>query len=222
MSGPRIHGRFPGGFGWQARPDELMERSSTALVHDGRVWLVDPLRADGVDAEIRSLGTVAAIVMTIGWHDRDVDWFAALYGVPVLAHRRLRLIDVRSPVERICSAVPDSPFQVVDCSGRGLLGLWTETAIWWPEQRTLVTGDCLGNSAYFVAPGERLAVHPIRLLSPPNQLRDLPAERLYPGHGTSVEQDAAAHILHATDTATTDRPRAWLHSLRAAASRVAR
>ena len=220
MTVPRIHGRFEGGFGWHARPGEFMERSSTALAHDGRVWLVDPLRADGIDAEIEALGTVAAVVMTLGWHDRDVDWFATLYGVPVFAHASVRFVDVRSPIERVASVVPDSPLQFVECGGRGALRPWAEAAVWWPEQRTLVTGDCLGNASYFVQPDERVAVHPVRRLSPPVQLVGLPVQRLYPGHGTSVDGDAAAHIHHALDTAMTDLPSAWLHSFRATLRRL--
>src|SRR5205823_6938976 len=121
----------------QPSPGELMQRSSTALAADGRVWLIDPLRARGIEEQVAALGQVAAVVMTVGWHDRDVDWFAALYGVPVYAHPSLRLVGVRSPVERVERQVPDSPLHIVNCPGRGLLRWWTETAIWWPEPRAL-------------------------------------------------------------------------------------
>jgi hypothetical protein len=216
VSAPRIHGQFDGGFAWQPRPDHFMEQSSTALVHDGRVYLIDPLLADGIDQEIKTLGTVAAIIMTVGWHDRDVDWFAALYGVPVYAYRRLIRGLVRSTVQHLEGEVPGSPFRLIDCSGRGVLGWWTESALWWPDASTLVTGDCLGNATYFTPSGERLAVHPIRRLSPPNRLYELPVERLYVGHGTSLESGASAEIQRSIDAAPSDLPRGLLRSARTA------
>ena len=209
----RIHGRFAGGFSWQPGARDFLERSSTALAADGRVWLIDPQRARGVEDQLAALGNVAAVVMTIGWHDRDVDWFAALYGVPVYAHASLRLIGVRSPVQRVEGRMPDSPLEVVTCSGRGLLRWWTETAIWWPETRTLVTGDAIGTGAYFAPPGREVAVHPLRRFSPPIELHDLPAERLHPGHGPSVTSGAAPQIRQALGRARQDLAAAWMHSI---------
>jgi hypothetical protein len=199
-----------------------MERSSTALAHEGHVWLIDPLRADGIDAEINALGKVVAILMTLGWHERDVDWFAALYGVPVYAHPRLRLIDVRTAVERVEGQVPDSPLQIVTCGGRGLLRWWPETAIWWPEMRALATGDALGTAAYFVLPGQSLGVHPVRRLSPPVELRDLPAERLHPGHGHSITSGAAQPVREAVDQAHKRMAAAWWRSVGVAVRRLTR
>jgi len=208
-----FHGRFPGGFAWMARPDEFMERSSTAFAENGRVWLIDPVRSEGVEDEVAALGKVAAIVMSVGWHDRDVDWYAAMYGVPVYAHASLRLVDVHSPVERIQDRVPNSPLHAIPCGGRGLLKWWGETAIWWPEHRALVAGDALGTASYFVQPGEQVAVHPFRRLSPPVALRSLPVERLYVGHGRSLATDAAAQVQRAIDNAGRDVPRALWYSL---------
>ena len=78
-----------GGFGWSAHPGELMERSSTAFADGGRVWLIDPLRAGGLDAELQALGTVAGVVVSYVGHERDADWFATYYGVPVASRRHL-------------------------------------------------------------------------------------------------------------------------------------
>jgi glyoxylase-like metal-dependent hydrolase (beta-lactamase superfamily II) len=210
-----IHGRFAGGFSWQANPNEFLERSSTALAADGRAWLVDPTRADGIGDEIAALGKVAAIVLTIGWHDRAVDWFAALYGVPVYAHPSLRILDVKTPVQRVQGVVPNSPLRIITCGGRGVLAWWTETALWWPEQRTLVTGDAIGTASYFVQRGQRLTVHPLRRLSPPVELRELPVERLHPGHGRSVAEDVAPQLRAAINDARSNLPAAWWHSAQA-------
>ena len=213
----RIHGRFAGGLSWQPAPGELLERSSTALGAEGRVWLIDPLRASGIEDQIAALGKVAGVVITFGLHDRDADWFAARYGVPVYGHPSLRLAGVRSPVVHVEGRVPDSLLLIVTCPGRGPLRWWRETAIWWPEMRTLVTGDAIGTAAYFPLPGREVAVHPVRWLSPPIELRPLPAERLHPGHGRSVTSGAAQQIARALDRARKELASAWWHAFKTAA-----
>ena len=211
-----MHGRFDHGFAWMPRPRSLMEQSSTALAEGGRIWLVDPVRDAGLEEALQGLGKVVAVVMTIGWHDRDVGWFATLYGVPVYAHRSLYVLPhVKTAVERVDEAVPESPLRIIPCGGRGVFGAWRETAIWWPEQRTLVTGDSLGTASYFIQPGQEIAVHPLRRLSPPFELRDLPAERLFPGHGRSVHQEVAPQIARAVDRARRDLASSWLRATRA-------
>jgi len=208
-----ILGRFDGGFAWQADPGEFMERSSTALVEDGRVWLIDPIRAPGLEDEISALGTVAGIIMTFGWHDRDVDWYARRYGVPVYARRAGGRMLIASPVQWVECHLPGSALQLLDASGQGLLRLWRESVVWWPERRVLVAGDALGNAHYFVRPGERLAVHPVRRLSPPRQLASLQPERIYVGHGTPVVERASEALAHALRTARPALAAAWWHSL---------
>ncbi len=208
-----ILGRFDGGFAWQAHPGEFMERSSAALVEDGRVWLIDPVRAPGLEDEIGALGAVAGIIMTLGWHDRDVDWYARRYGVSVYARRGGGRMLITSPVQRVERDLPGSSLQLLDASGQGLLALWRESAVWWPERRVLVTGDALGNAHYFVRPGERLAVHPVRRLSPPWQLAALQPERIYVGHGTPVVERASEALARALRTARPALAAAWWHSL---------
>ena len=219
-----IHGRFEHGFGWMPEPGTLMDRSCTALEIDGRVWLVDPERMPDVEREIEALGKPAGIVMTIGWHDRDVDWYAARYGIPVYAAAHLRSVMVRSAVQRVVGTVPGTPFQLLDVSGRGATGFWTESALWWPEEGVLVTGDAIGSASYFVpsatAPGSALGVHPVRRLSPPEQLRTLKPRRVFPGHGVSVEQDAARALGSALEGSRQDLLKGWLASGRAAFSRL--
>ena len=214
---PTIHGRFDGGFGWIAHPGELMERASTALAEGGRVWLVDPVRAPGIEDAIASCGKVAAVLQTVPWHDRDVAWFATLYGVPIYVPRQQAAMSRRmlnSPVEAVDALVPDSPLRFVPAHGRGILRLWKEAAVWWPEQGVLVIGDALGAALYYIRPGERLAVHPIRRLSPPVELGALRPQRLFSGHGPGVIADAAAALDHALATARSELLPAWRHALR--------
>ena len=219
-----IHGRFERGFGWIPEPGGLMERSCTALAVDGKVWLIDPERMPDVEREIEALGTPAGIVMTIGWHDRDVDWYSARYGIPVYAAAHLRTVLVRSRVQRVVGTVPGTPFQLLDVSARGVSRFWTESALWWPEEGVLVTGDAIGSASYFVPrsqrAGQRLGVHPFRRPSPPDQLRGVSPRRVFPGHGVSVDEDAAGALTQALDSAPKDTGKGIITSVREVVSRL--
>jgi glyoxylase-like metal-dependent hydrolase (beta-lactamase superfamily II) len=197
---------FEGGFGWLARPDELIQRSSTAFADGGRVWLIDPLRAGGLDAALQPLGTVAGVIITFPGHDRDVAWLANYYGVPVYYPRHLPRIKLEARIEVVEGRVPGSPLQLVPSSGRGLLSWFHDTAVWWPERRAMAIGDTLVAVSSYLLPGERLAVHPIRRLSPPTELLVLQPERVYPGHGPSVTEGATEAVAYAVRTS---RSKMW-------------
>ena len=209
-----IHGRFERGFGWMAEPAHYMERSSTALAVDGNVWLIDPERTAGIEAEFEALGKPVAIISSVGWHDRDVDWYAARYGIPVYGGRWLRNTLFRTPLTRVDREVPNSPFQLIDTSMRGLLGWWTESAVWWPQERVLVTGDCLGTAVYFVAENQKLGVHPFRLLSPPRVLRGLAPRRIFCGHGQGLHDGAGEALERALRDTHGSPVRAWGSAVR--------
>ena len=182
------------GFGW-LEPGRV-ERCSHALRADGRVWIVDPLDAGGVDARIRDLGEPAGVVQLLDRHDRDCAAFAARFGVPL---------------HRVPANLPAAPFDVV-----GVVGLpgWREIALWWPAERVLVCADALGTASYFRAPGERLAVHPLLRLTPPRRLRGLEPEHVLVGHGTGVHgADATVALTEALATSRGRFPR-WLAGLR--------
>jgi hypothetical protein len=182
-------------------------------VVEGRVWLIDPLRSEGIEKEIAALGKPAGLISTVGWHDRDVDWFAALYGVPVFVGRHVRNVLFRTPVQRVDRLVPGTPFELINTSMRGLMGWWTECAVWWPEEGVLVTGDCVGCAPYFVREGERLGVHPIVRLSPPVRLKAIRPRRVFVGHGESVHDGAAEALERAVRTARSDMWAAWRHAV---------
>lgn len=187
-----FHGQFERGLGWIAEAGELIERSSTALAHDGRVWLIDPIRADGLDKQLTPLGKVAGVILTLARHDRDAAWLATLHGVPVYIPRGLGPVHLDCVVEYVQDRVPNSPLELVPTNGQGAFRWWKECGVWWPEQRTLVIGDGLGTAHYFLLPGERLAVHPFRFLQPPEELARLNAQRVYCGHGPCLPEAAGA------------------------------
>lgn len=190
-----------------------MQRSSTALSIDGRVWLVDPERAPGIADEIRALGTPAGIISTVGWHDRDVDWFASLLNVPVYGASYLNIRLFRTPMREVASVIPGTPLRVIDASMRGVFSFWREGAIWWPETRTLITGDSIGTASYFVGDGGPAGVHPLMRLSPPRALAGLDPLHLYCGHGPSLHHGAGVAVDRAVHTARSGLLKAWMRSI---------
>jgi hypothetical protein len=181
------------GFGWlESTP---YARASHALAHDGRVWVVDPFEAEGVEERIRALGEPAGVVLLLDRHRRDGEAFAERLGVP--------LHDV--PEE-----LPGSPFQLLRVRRNRF---WRETALWWPEPRVLVCADALGTAPFFRAGGEPVGVHPFLRLRPPKRLRGLGVERLLVGHGAGLHGDGtAAAVEDALAHARRRLPR-WLLGL---------
>ena len=69
------------GFGWTEA--QRMRRTSHALAVGGRVWLIDPIDADGLEDRIRTLGEPAGVIQLIDRHNRDGTALAARLGVPL-------------------------------------------------------------------------------------------------------------------------------------------
>ena len=131
------------GLGWIAPEPEFMQRCSHALAVEGKVWLIDVVDGDGVEERVRALGEPAGVVQLLDRHRRDCATVARRLGVPLHV----------TPF----ALVPGSPFQPLRIVRTRL---WTEIALWWPERRVLVCGDALGTAPYYLAPRERLGVHP--------------------------------------------------------------
>lgn len=170
------------GFGWIAAEPALLQRASHALVAGGRVWLVDPVDAPGIEERVRALGEPAAVLQLVDRHPRDCAVLAERLGVP---HDRLPF-----------KGVPGSPFEarkVLDVPG------WREAALWWEAERVLVCTEALGTVPYFRAEDELLGVHPFLRLYQPKALRDM-AKCLAPrhvlvGHGEGIHGEGAAGAL---------------------------
>jgi hypothetical protein len=193
----RVVGEFEGGFCWQADEPEFLERTSHAVLHEGKVWLFDVLDADGLDDGVRRLGEPAAVVQLLDRHARDCARVAGRLRVPLHVTPR--------------GTIP-SMFEVTWIPG------WREVAAFL-DGRVLVVGDALGTATYFRAPGERLAVHPVLRLVPPGAFRRLAPEHVLCGHGAGVHENAAEALAEALRTARRRIPK-WLPaSLRAWRSR---
>jgi hypothetical protein len=163
------------GFGWIV--DEAMRRTSHALAADGKVWLVDAL--DWRDAIERALelGEPAGVVQLLDRHDRDCAALASRLGVP----------HVVAPDE-----LPGSPFELVPIMRRKR---WRESALWWPDARTLVTADALGANRFYTGGTAALGVHMLLRLTPPKALGAFEPEHVLVGHGEGVHGAGATTAL---------------------------
>jgi hypothetical protein len=185
----RIVDEFEAGFGWQPDEPEFMERTSHAVLHDGKVWLFDVLDADGLDERVRALGEPAGVVQLLDRHGRDCAKVAERLGVPL-------------------HVTPRGPSPIPVLSVVWMRG-WREVAAEL-EGGVLVVGDAVGTARYFRAPGERLAVNPLLRLFPPRALRGLAPGRVLCGHGQGVHgREAAAALDEALRTARRRIPK-WL------------
>ena len=163
------------GFGWVV--EEAMTRTSHALATDGKVWLIDAL--DWPDATERALelGEPVGVIQLLDRHDRDCAVLADRLGVPLLV----------APDE-----VPRSPFTFLPIVRRKR---WRESALWWPEKKTLVTADALGTNPFFTGGKAPLGVHLLLRLTPPRALGGLEPERILVGHGEGLVGPHAADAL---------------------------
>jgi hypothetical protein len=181
--GWRLVDEWDGGFGWMR--DERLQRTSHALVVDGRVWLVDPVDEPELEARVRALGEPAGVLQLLDRHERGCPAWARRLGV---RHRRLWEAATAS------EGIDDAPFRVLPVRSRRY---WREVALWEPVHRTLVTADALGTIPFFRAPGERVGFHPLIRPWPPRALRRVEPQRILVGHGEGVS-DRAAEALHDT------------------------
>lgn len=154
--------------GWIAA--DRMMRAGHALATAEGVWVVDPIDAPGVEERVRALGDPAGVIQLTKSHRRDCATIA----------KKLAVSHHVVPVEPI----PAAPFEFLPLADKRF---WRESALWWPERRLLVCGDVLGTAPYFLAPGERIGVHPVvRLLRPPRVLGQVEPEHVLCCHGEGL------------------------------------
>jgi hypothetical protein len=199
----RFCDEFDHGFGWLAE-DELLQRTSHAVLAAGRVWVTDAVYGPGIEERIRALGEPAGVIQLLDRHGRDCGAVARRLGVPLHV----------TPF----GGVPNAPFEVIAVRKRRL---WREVALYFSQERVLVCGDALGSVGHFRAAREPFGVHPLLRLMPPRRaFGGLEPEHLLFGHGEGVHGAEAGHALHeALATARRRLPQAWLGGLRAALRR---
>jgi hypothetical protein len=194
MASPALH-PWPRGQTWLADPDEPIQRASHALVADRSVWVVDPVEADGIHAELDALGEVAGVVVLLDRHLRDTVAFAERYDVAVHVPDPLGNVadELGVPVVSFAGELADTGYRsrtVVDNR------FWREAALVGDGGTTVLVPEALGTNQFYLAPGERVGVSPaLRLFPPRRPLGDLQPDRLLAGHGPPV-LEAAGRALH--------------------------
>jgi hypothetical protein len=83
--------------------------------------------------------------------------------------------------------IPNSPFQCIPVKR---MKRWAETALWWPETRTLVVAEAVGTNASYTGGKGRVGVHLLLRLTPPKVLASFEPARLLVGHGEGVHGTA--------------------------------
>ena len=184
----RVYDEYAFGFTWVL--EEGMQRSSHALVVDGRVWLVDPVAFDEALERAAGLGEIAGVLQLLDRHNRDCAALAERYGVEHL---------------KVPDAVPGTPWKaipVVRFPG------WKETALWWPEHDALIVAEVVGRNDLYTGGGTAVGMHPMLRALPPRSLRSYSPRHLLMGHGTGVHGAAATPALRqAHQRARRDIPR---------------
>jgi hypothetical protein len=163
------------GFSWIV--DEPMTRTSHALAADGRVWLVDPVDWPDAIQRATALGEPAGVLQLLDRHNRDCAAIAGRLGVPHLV----------AP-----DGVPDCPFECLPLQRRRR---WSETALWWPERRTLVVAEAVGTNPFFTGGKAPVGVHLLLRLTPPRTLAPYEPEHLLTGHGAGLHGDGTVEAL---------------------------
>lgn len=212
-TGYRLVDEWDGGFGWLAHPDETVRRASHAVVgEDGGVWLLDPLDAPGIEAEIDALGDVAGVAVCSSYHARDATAFATRYDVPVSVPEWMDRVGSRidAPLERYAGELGASGLRVREA--RPLPGM-CEAIAYRRSDGTLYAPDLLGTAPLYTVGDERLGVYLFcRPVPPTDAFAGTDPERVLVGHGTGVFDDAAGALETALATARRGFPRALLEN----------
>jgi hypothetical protein len=164
-------------FGLSWVMDEPLERTSHALVANGRVWLIDPVDVPEAIERASALGEPAAVLQLLDRHNRDCAEIA----------ERLGVLHVKVP-----DVVPGSPFEAIPAVR---LPLWQESALWWPEQQALVVAEVLGSAPAYTGGERDVGVHIFLRAFPPGSLRGYRPGHLLMGHGSGVHGEHAASAL---------------------------
>ena len=206
--------RWEGGVGWIAHPRETLQRASHALVADGEVWVVDPVDGPGVDDLLAEVGEVAGVVVGIDRHVRDADAMASRHDVSVHLPKPLAGVasDLDAPVEIVDDRLGDTGYRTITVVDNPL---WAEVAFHDPESGTLLVPEAVGTAPHFLAPGEKLGVHPMLRPRPPRHaLSGLDPERVLVGHGSGVAVHATRALEDALRDARRNAPRLYYEAVR--------
>ena len=200
--------RWDGGISWTLEGDE-MQRTSHALVTDEGVWLIDPLDAPALEAELAELGEVIGVTLLLDRHKRDTEMLARRYDVPVSLPGPLAGVaeELTAKTERYDGNLPGTEFRAIPLTTNRL---WREVALYDEAGGTLVVPEAVGTNDLFTTGDERLGVHPgLRLFPPRARLGGLTPDRILVGHGAGVFDGAPAALRDALRSSRRNAPRLY-------------
>jgi hypothetical protein len=206
-----VVGDFGDVVSWVAHPDEEGVRASHAIRTEHGVWVIDPIDGPNVDDILDSLGDVIGVAVLSCYHARDAERIANRHDVAVHVPEWMdRVPDiVDAPVNRYALR-PDEGYDtptldVIPC--RPFPG-WQEAFLYHDASKTLVTPDSLGTTEIHCLDDEPLGLSVFRRLQPPSVLAGLEPERILPGHGEPLTEDATTALRAALDGARASFPTA--------------
>ena len=188
--------RFEGGVGWIAYPEETMQRTAHAVESDGRLWILDPVDAAGLDELLESYADPAGVVVLLDRHKRDAATIANRHDVSVYVPEWMGGVadNLDAPVKRFEGRLAGfDAIRLVDNP------LWQEAVLF--DGETLVVPEALGTADHFRAPDETLGVHPMLRPFPPKRLRQYDPDRLLVGHGEGCFDTVGPAVRRAVDGA---------------------
>lgn len=182
---------------WRVHDDRLggAESDAYAVVHGGRVVLVDPLPVD--EAALRELGELEAVVLTASCHQRSAWRYRKEFGIPVYAPEGAEGLEEE----------PDHTYSGGDLLPGGLTAFHAPGpaeatyALWSARPRSVVfVSDLLrhdgsGTPTFF--PSEWQDEPARTRVSVRRILEDLPVETLCFGHGPPVCGEAREALQRA-------------------------
>ncbi len=187
----------PGMWRWVAYHPEWKQDVASAAIDSGAgLVLVDPLLPAGSEGEaalgaLERSGEPLAIVLTVFFHERSSgDILARIPDTTLWVEA--------SGVDHVEAAV-SHPFRAGDPLPGGLAAYATarpdEVVLWEPASRSLIVGDVLlgkGDDGIELCPDSWLpdGVGRRDLALSLGPLLDLPIERILPGHGEALVEDA--------------------------------
>lgn len=201
---------LPGVFKWSVVWPQWTLESYWLRFPDGSI-VIDPMEMYGLD-DITDAGDVVAIILTVGWHERQAHLFSKRTGAPIYV-----------PTEDTCMLECLESYETYGSDDELPLGLQAigipgltrgEQALLAPcHGGTLVVGDALGTMAKWAPNNLPLGGHPTGHPQPREtlgHLLDVEFVNLLPGHGEAILQngkDELRNLLLQDISTTTDSPR---------------
>jgi hypothetical protein len=201
--------QWENGFGWIARPEEDMVRTSHAFEDDG-VYLVDPLDAENLDDKLSEYGEVKGIVVLFDRHLRDSEDLAEKYDCPVYVPEWLEK-SIDAEVIEVEDRIPDTDWRLIEAvdtlTGR-------EAGLYHEDSGTLIAADALGTVDMFCGRGEKLGLNPLYRLHPPKNLLNYDVERIFCGHGKGIQENTESTLKNTMSKARRKTPSAYFKAVK--------